>query len=75
MEGHLPACRQQHSAVLLQASTVAQAEHMQAAGMTAADMKELTAGMTAVQEHPEADIRPVLQDCQTSCQGAGECLR
>ena len=46
---------------------------MQAA--EAAGMQEQAAGMTAVLERPAADIRPVRQDCQISCQGAGECRR
>ena len=75
MEGRLPACHQLHSAVL-QASAVEQAEYMLAADMQeqAAGMTAAAADMTAVPEHPEADIRPVRQGYLTSCQVAGVCL-
>ena len=68
----VPAAEPEHSS-----AAVLQAAVLQAAGMQAepaAGIRPEADILPAVRERP-AGIHPVRQDCQTSCQEAGECQR
>ena len=66
------AAEPEHNSVAACLAAVLQAAGMQAE--PAAGIRPETDILLAAVPVLPADIHPVRQDCQTSCQGAGECL-